>query len=43
MITNIFTLVNLKILVNDKRDVYKVKHPTAKSNLAEFKTDKIKI
>lgn len=42
MITNILTLDNLKILVNEKRDVYKIKHLTAKSNLAEFKADKNK-
>jgi hypothetical protein len=39
MRTNILTLDNLKNLVNEKRDVYKIKHSTAKSILAKFKAD----
>ena len=38
-ITNILTLYEIKSLVNDKRDKYIVKHPVAKSILAEFKDD----
>jgi hypothetical protein len=37
--TNFLTLDELKSLVTDKRDVYKVKHPAAKAILAEFKDD----
>lgn len=37
--TSILTLDEIKTLVNDKRNVYKVKHPAAKSILAEFKDD----
>jgi hypothetical protein len=37
--TNILTLDEIKTLVNDKRDVYNVKHPAAKAILAEFKDD----
>jgi hypothetical protein len=37
--TNILTLDEIKNLVNDKRDVYNVKHPAAKAILAEFKDD----
>jgi NUMOD1 domain len=40
--TNILTLDEIKTLVNDKRDIYKVKHPAAKSILAEFKDDSSK-
>ena len=40
--TNILTLDEIKTLVNDKRDVYNVKHPAAKAILAEFKDDSIK-
>jgi hypothetical protein len=29
----------MKSLVSDKRDVYSVKHPAAKSTLAEFKDE----
>ncbi len=36
---NILTLDEIKTLVNDKRDVYNVKHPAAKAILAEFKDD----
>ena len=41
-ITNILTLYEIKSLVNDKRDKYIVKHPVAKSILAEFKDDSSK-
>lgn len=37
--TNLLTLDEIKSLVTDKRDVYKVKHPAAKAILAEFKDD----
>jgi hypothetical protein len=37
--TNKLTLDEIKTLVNDKRDVYNVKHPAAKAILAEFKDD----
>jgi hypothetical protein len=37
--TNILTLDEIKTLVNDKRNVYNVKHPAAKAILAEFKDD----
>ena len=37
--TNKLTLDEIKTLVNDKRDVYNVKHPGAKAILAEFKDD----
>jgi len=37
--TNILTLDEIKTLVNDKRDVYNVRHPAAKAILAEFKDD----
>jgi hypothetical protein len=40
--TNILTLDEIKSLVNDKRDKYLVKHPAAKSILAEFKDDSSK-
>ena len=35
----LLTLDEIKILVNIKRELYKVKHPAAKSILAEFKDD----
>ncbi len=41
-ITNILTLDEIKSLVSDKRDKYIVKHPAAKSVLAEFKGDSSK-
>src|ERR1044071_3059682 len=37
--TNLLNLDQIKSLVSDKRDVYDVKHPAAKSILAEFKDD----
>ena len=37
--TNKLTLDEIKTLVNDKRDVYNVKHPAVKAILAEFKDD----
>ena len=37
--TNILRLDEIKTLVNDKRDVYNIKHPAAKAILAEFKDD----
>jgi hypothetical protein len=37
--TNILTLDEIKTLINNKRDVYQVKHPAAKAILAEFKDD----
>jgi hypothetical protein len=37
--TNILTLNEIKTLVNNKRNIYKVKHPAAKVILAEFKDD----
>jgi hypothetical protein len=37
--TNLLTLDEIKSLVTDKRDVYNVKHPAAKTILAEFKDD----
>jgi len=40
--TNILTLDEIKSLVRDKRDKYLVKHPAAKSILAEFKDDSSK-
>jgi hypothetical protein len=40
--TNILTLDEIKSLVNETRDKYLVKHPTAKSILAEFKDDSSK-
>lgn len=40
--TNILTLDEIKTLVNDKRNVYKIKHPAAKAILAEFKDDSSK-
>jgi len=36
---NLLTLDEIIILVNDKRNVYKIKHPAAKAILAEFKDD----
>lgn len=40
--TNLLSLDKIKSLVNDKRDVYNVKHPAAKAILAEFKDDSSK-
>jgi len=37
--TNLLHLDEIKSLVSDKRDVYNVKHPAAKSILAEFKDE----
>jgi hypothetical protein len=37
--TNLLDLDKIKSLVSDKRDVYNVKHPAAKSILAEFKDE----
>jgi Cytochrome C and Quinol oxidase polypeptide I/GIY-YIG catalytic domain/NUMOD1 domain len=37
--TNILDLDKIQNLVSDKRKIYKVKHPAAKSILAEFKDD----
>lgn len=37
--TNLLNLDQIKDLVSDKRDVYEVKHPAAKSILAEFKDE----
>lgn len=37
--TNLLTLDEIKTLVKEKRDVHKVKHPSAKIILAEFKDD----
>lgn len=37
--TNMLNLEQLKILVAYKRDIYKVKHTSAKGILAEFKDD----
>lgn len=37
--TNILDLEKIKSLVSDKRNIYKVKHPAAKSILGEFKDD----
>ncbi len=38
-ITNLLPLEQLKTLVTDRRNLYKIKHPTSKSILAEFKND----
>ena len=40
--TNLLTLDEIKSLVSEKRDKYLVKHPAAKSILAEFKDDSSK-
>ena len=40
--TNLLDLDQLKRLVSDKREVYNVKHPAAKSILGEFKDDPTK-
>lgn len=40
--SNIIALDEIKNLVNDKRDMYKVKHPLAKAILAEFKNDSVR-
>jgi hypothetical protein len=37
--TNLMNMDQVKSLVSDKRDVYNVKHPAAKSILAEFKDE----
>lgn len=39
---NLLNLEEIKELVSNKRDLYKVKHPAAKSILAEFKDDSSK-
>ena len=39
---NLLTLDQIKTLVTDKRDLYKIKHPAAKAILAEFKDDSSK-
>ena len=39
---NLLTLDQVKSLVKDKRDIYNVKHPAAKSILAEFKDNSSK-
>ena len=39
---NLLNLEEIKELVSNKRDIYKVKHPAAKSILAEFKDDSSK-
>lgn len=40
--TDLFSLYQIKNLVINKRDIYKVKHPAAKAILAEFKDDSTK-
>jgi len=40
--TNILTLDEIKTLVSSKREIYNVKHPAAKTILAEFKDDSTK-
>jgi hypothetical protein len=40
--TNLLGLEEIKELVSNKRDVYKVKHPASKGILAEFKDDSSK-
>lgn len=40
--TNILNLEDLRILVNNNKEIYKVKHPAAKTILAEFKDDNTK-
>jgi GIY-YIG catalytic domain/NUMOD1 domain len=40
--TDILNLEDLKILVNNNKEIYKVKHPAAKTILAEFKHDATK-
>jgi hypothetical protein len=40
--TNLLTLDEIKILVSNKRAIYKIKHPASKSILAEFKDDSTK-
>lgn len=37
--TNLLTLNEIITLVNDKREVYLIKHPAAKAILAEYKND----
>jgi hypothetical protein len=37
--SNLLTLDEIKTLVKEKRDIYQVKHPAAKSILAKFKDD----
>ena len=37
--TNLLSLDQIQKLVLDKREIYNVKHPAAKANLAEFKGD----
>lgn len=41
--TNLLNLDGMKGLVSDKRNIYDVKHPAAKSVLAEFKDEPKKI
>lgn len=40
--TNLLTLDQIKVLIKDKREIYNVKHPAAKSILAEFKDESSK-
>ena len=40
--TNLLSLEEIKELVSNKRDIYKVKHPASKGILAEFKDDSSK-
>src|SRR5882762_3880038 len=40
--TDILNLEDLKILVNNNKEIYKVKHPAAKTILAKFKHDATK-
>lgn len=40
--TNLLSFDQIKSLVKDKRDVYNIKHPAAKTILAEFKDDSSK-
>ena len=37
--TNLLSLEAIKVLINDKRNIYHIKHPSSKSILAEFKGD----
>lgn len=41
-ITNLLSLDQIKSLVMEKRDLYNVKHPAARTILAEFKDDSSK-
>jgi hypothetical protein len=40
--TNLLSLEDFQILINNSREIYKVKHPAAKSILAEYKDEKNK-